>query len=107
MNRDLILIFIIAICTFLTRALPFLIFPKDKEVPAFIEYLGKVLPYSVMAMLVVYCFKSVNLLSGNHGLPEIIAGSITVLLHMWKENTLVSIIVGTIIYMIEVQMIFI
>lgn len=102
---ELLLIGVIAIVTFITRVLPFVVL-KDKSYPI-IEYLGDVLPYAIMAMLVVYCLKSVDLLSGNHGLSEIIGVSSVVILHLIKRNTLLSIIGGTIIYMLCVQIIFI
>ncbi|UTY40137.1 AzlD domain-containing protein [Allocoprobacillus halotolerans] len=102
---ELLLIGVIAIVTFITRVLPFVVL-KDKSYPI-IEYLGDVLPYAIMAMLVVYCLKSVDLLSDNHGLSEIIGVSSVVILHLLKRNTLLSIIGGTIIYMLCVQIIFI
>lgn len=102
---EILLICVIAIITFITRVLPFLVF-KNKSYPI-IEYLGDVLPYAIMAMLVVYCLRSVDLLSGNHGICEIIGVGSVVLLHLLKRNTLLSIIGGTLIYMLCVQIIFI
>lgn len=102
---EYIMIGIIAIITFLTRALTFLIF-KDKS-NSFIEYLGEVLPYAIMAMLVVYCLKDISLLTGNHGICEIIGVFSVIIIYLYKRNTLLSIFVGTIIYMICVQVIFI
>lgn len=101
-----ITIIVVAIVTLMTRVIPFLIFPENKETPAYIEYLGKVLPFSVMGMLVVYCFKSISILTWPHALPEIIAGMLVVILHKWKHNLLLSIAGGTIIYMILVQVVF-
>ncbi|MBM6842038.1 AzlD domain-containing protein [[Clostridium] spiroforme] len=103
--HDILLILVIAAVTFLTRVIPFIAF-ENKSYPL-IEYLGDVLPYSIMAMLVVYCLKSVDLLHGNHGICEMIGVVSVILLHVWKRNTLLSIIGGTLIYMICVQMIFI
>lgn len=102
---ELLLIGVIAIVTFITRVLPFLVL-KDQSYPI-IEYLGDVLPYAIMAMLVVYCLKSVDLLSGNHGICEMIGVGSVILLHLIKRNTLLSIIGGTVIYMLCVQIIFI
>lgn len=102
---EILLISVIAILTFITRVLPFLVF-KNKSYPI-IEYLGDVLPYAIMAMLVVYCLRSVDLLSGNHGICEIIGVGSVILLHLLKRNTLLSIIGGTVIYMLCVQIIFI
>lgn len=102
---DIVLIAVIAVVTFLTRVLPFIAF-QNKSYPI-IEYLGDVLPFSIMSMLVVYCLKNIDLLTGNHSICEIIGVLSVVLLHLWKRNTLISIIGGTIIYMVCVQMIFI
>lgn len=103
--HDLLLIAIVAFVTLLTRVLPFLLFQNKTN--SFVEYLGEVLPYAVMVMLVVYCLKGVNLLSGNHGICEIIGVLSVILLHLYKRNTLLSIFGGTIIYMLCVQVIFI
>ncbi len=103
----LITIFVIAFGTVITRFLPFLLFPSRKTPPDYIRYLGKVLPYSVMSLLVIYCLKSITLFHGNYGLPEIIACIFVIIVHLWKKNTLLSIIGGTIVYMLLVQLIFI
>lgn len=106
MNDTYILI-AIAITSFLTillRFTPFLIF-KEK-LPSVLEYLGKVLPEAIMAMLVIYCLKDVTLFQGNHGIPEIIALIVVYIVHKLKHHTLYSILSGTITYMILIQMIF-
>ena len=103
-TQSLALILVMAAVTFLLRGLPFLLFAKNTPKP--ILYLGDVLPYSVMAMLVVYCLKGVNFLGGSHGIPEVIAVAVVVLLHKWKHNTLLSILAGTVCYMILVQAVF-
>ena len=98
----------IAICalgTMLTRFLPFLIFSKGKT-PRYIQYLGKALPAAIFSMLVVYCLKDVSLLSGSHGLPELLSIALIIGLHLWKRNMLLSIAAGTICYMALVQFIF-
>lgn len=97
---------IIALVTILLRILPFLIFPDNKETPKYIQYLGKVLPGTIIAMLVVYCLKDVNLFIYPHALPEIIAILAILILHIWKRNSLLSIGGGTLIYMLLVQNIF-
>lgn len=96
---------VIALVTVLLRFLPFLIF-RNKKTPEFITYLGKVLPFAIMGMLVVYCLKNTSFISAPFGIPEIIAVAVVVLLHLWKRNTLVSIIGGTACYMVLVQIIF-
>lgn len=103
--HEFVLIIVIAIMTFLTRALPFVLFRNHTN--QFIEYLGDVLPFSIMAMLVVYCLKNTNLLHGNHGICEIIGVLSVIVLHLWKRNTLLSIFFGTLIYMLCVQILFI
>ena len=97
---------IIMAATMLTRFLSFLVFPAGKETPAFIQYLGKVLPAAAMAMLVVYCFKGVDLTSGNHGAPEIIAGLAVALMHKWKHSMLLSIGGGTALYLALIHLVF-
>lgn len=91
--------------TMVTRFLPFLIFPEGKEPPEFIQYLGKVLPYAVIGLLVIYCLKDVPG-SGTYGIPEFLATVFIVLLHRWKKNILLSIGGGTVFYMLLVQFVF-
>ncbi len=90
-----------------TRFTPFLIFKDNKPTPEYIKYLGRALPGAVFGMLVVYCFKNVNIMSGTHGIPEALSVLVTVLLHLWRKNMLISIAGGTICYMILVQMVFV
>ena len=93
--------------TMLTRFLPFIIFSENRETPAFIQYISKYLPSAVFGMLVIYCLKNVNILQGNHGLPEFISVAVTVLLHLWKRQMLISIAAGTICYMLLLHFIII
>ena len=88
------------------RFAPFLIFGKGRKTPALITYLGKVLPFAIMGMLVVYCLKDVSLRNSPHGIPEALGCLIVALLHIWKRNTLLSIGVGTVSYMLMVQFLF-
>ncbi|MBO5208210.1 MAG: branched-chain amino acid transporter permease [Lachnospiraceae bacterium] len=104
---SLAIIGVVAVCTILTRALPFLIFGGKKEVPQLVQYLGKVLPPAIMTILVVYCLRGVSLLGGSHGLPELISVVVVAGLHIWKKNILLSIGIGTICYMMLVQMVFV
>ena len=99
----------IAICalgTMLTRFLPFFVFREGKETPPLVSYLGAALPSAIFAMLVVYSLRSVDVLTGSHGLPEAIAILITVGLHLWKRQMFLSIAGGTLCYMLLVQMVF-
>lgn len=105
-SQSLIIFGIIALITAILRATPFLLFPDNKETPKYILYLGKVLPNTIIAMLVVYCLKDINLFLYPNGLPEAIAKVAIIILHIWKRNTLLSIAGGTFIYMFLVQNIF-
>ncbi len=99
----------IGICilgTMATRFLPFLIFNEKRPTPKYIQYLGKALPAAIFGMLVVYCLKNVSILTGTHGLPELIAIAVTILMHLWKRQMLLSIACGTICYMVLVQIVF-
>lgn len=100
------LIVVAALVTAATRFLPFLVFGNGKKTPDIIVYLGKVLPYAIMGMLVVYCMKNVSFIKAPFGLPELIACAAVAVLHIWRRNTLLSIAVGTIGYMLLVQFIF-
>lgn len=101
-TQSIITIVAVVLGTMATRFLPFLIFPEGKTPPVFIQYLGKVLPYAVISLLIIYCLKDVPA-STTHGLPEAIAILFIIVLHKWKKNTLLSIAGGTILYMILVQ----
>ena len=102
----LITILICAVCTQFTRWLPFLLFGGKKEIPPLVRYLGAVLPAAIMAVLVVYCLKSITPLAYPYGLPELISVALVVILHLLRGNTLLSILSGTICYMILVQVVF-
>lgn len=106
-EQSIYMILVMALITFLTRALPFIIFPGNKKTPKYIQYLGEVLPYAIIGMLIVYCLKDVKLTSGTFGLPECIAIIVIAFLHFRFENTLLSIGIGTVLYMILVQFIFV
>lgn len=99
-----ILIAVMSLGTMLLRFLPFLVF--QKETPPYIAYLGRVLPSAMMGMLVIYCLKDVSILSAPHGLPELIAGGCVVGLQAWKRNSLLSILLGTALYMLLIRLVF-
>lgn len=105
-SQAFIMILIMAGVTFFIRGLPFLLFPGNKKTPVYIMYLGKVLPFAIIGMLVVYCFKNVSVISAPFGIPELIALVVIVFLHVWKRNTLISIGGGTLLYMFLVQVLF-
>lgn len=105
--QALITILAIAAGTQFTRWLPFWLFPEKKDPPAVVLYLGKVLPPAMMGLLVVYSLRNTDILSGSHGLPEAIAVTVTAGLHLWKRSTLLSILAGTAVYMLLVQLVFV
>lgn len=102
----LLMILVIALVTAALRFLPFVIFGGGRKVPQFVSYLGRVLPYSIMAMLVVYCLKGISFIKAPFGIPELISVVLVVVLHVWKRNTLLSIVGGTVCYMVLVQLVF-
>ena len=99
-------IIIIALITMLLRFLPFIILGNEKKTPACIIYLGKVLPYSIMGMLIVYCLKNVSISQYPYGIPEAVSCLIVSGIHIWKRSTLLSITVGTAAYMVLIQAVF-
>ena len=100
-------IVVCAIVTATLRFLPFLIFGENRKTPEIIAYLGRVLPFAIMGMLVVYCLKDMSFAAAPFGIPEIIGCAAVALLHIWKRNTLLSIGGGTLCYMLLVQFVFI
>ncbi len=106
MINSMLMIAVIAAVTILLRFLPFWIFGEHRKTPKIITYLGSVLPWSIMGMLVVYCLKDMDVTAAPFGLPQIIGCAITALLHVWKRSTLLSIGAGTVVYMLLVQFVF-
>ena len=101
-----LMIAVIALVTAALRFLPFLIFGENRKTPPLVTYLGQVLPYAIMGMLVVYCLKGITLTAFPFGIPELLGCAAVTLLHIWKRNTLLSIGVGTVCYMLLVQFVF-
>lgn len=102
--RAAVLVAVMALVTIMLRFLPFIIF--QKKTPAYIVYLGKVLPPAIIGMLVIFCLKDVSVMTAPHGLPELIAAACVVLLQAWKRNSLLSILAGTALYMILIRTVF-
>jgi len=100
-------ILVIAVVTFGTRVAPFILFGKGKPTPKYIVYIGNYLPPAIMAMLIIYCLRNVHLYAFPFGIPEVIGVVVVAALHIWKRNNLISIIGGTAIYMIAVQVVFV
>ena len=105
--QQVITIAMCTLATLLTRFLPFLIFRDGKPAPKFIRFLGEALPSAVFALLVVYCLRNVNIIGGTHGIPELISIAAVVGVHLWKRSMLLSIAVGTVLYMLLVQLVFV
>ena len=93
-----------SIVTIAIRFAPFIIFRN--EPPAAVLYLGDVLPYAIMGMLVIYCLKDVSFVSGSYGIPELVSVFLVLALHKWKHNMLLSILAGTVCYMLMIQFVF-
>ncbi len=106
LTEQIITIAMCALGTMLMRFLPFLVFSSKKPTPDYIHYLGRALPCAIFAMLVVYCLKDVSFTTGHYGMPEILGILVTILLHKWKHQMLLSIAGGTISYMLLLQYVF-
>lgn len=104
---SLAIIAVVSLCTIFLRAVPFLLFGGNKEVPKAVQYLGAALPPAIMTVLVIYCMRSITFKSPEGWVPEILASMFVVGLHIWKKNILLSIGLGTAFYMILVQVIFV
>lgn len=102
--KTALLIGVMALVTALTRFLPFILFRKNT--PAYVSYLGRVLPTAIIGMLVVYCLKDVSLMRAPHGLPELIACACVVAVQVWRRNALISILSGTAVYMLLIRFVF-
>ena len=103
-SHSAILVAVMSAVTVLLRALPFLVFRK--KVPAYVSYLGRVLPPAIIGMLVIYCLKDTTVTAAPFGAPELIAGALVVALQAWKRNALLSILSGTAVYMLLIQLVF-
>lgn len=106
LTQQIITIGLCILGTMLTRFLPFLIFRENRKTPEVIQHIGKYLPAAVFGMLVVYCLRNVSIVSGSHGLPELIAILVTCGLHLWKRQMLLSIAGGTVCYMLLLHFVF-
>lgn len=103
-GRAIIIIAIAAVCTIITRAIPFMLFGGNKEIPKRVLYLGKVLPAAVIGTLIVYCLKGVDITTVPYGIAEFASVGLVAVLHVWKRNTLLSIAAGTACYMALIQL---
>ncbi len=106
-SQAVIVIVVAAVCTFATRLFPFALFGGKKEVPEFVKYLGDILPVAIIGVLIVYCLKDFTTGNVNTIVPQLIAAAATAGVHLWKHNTLLSIAVGTIGYMLLIHFVFV
>ena len=104
--HSILIIAVMAVVTALLRCLPFFIFSGKRSTSPFVAYLGAYLPYAMMGMLLIYCFKGVSFSAAPFGAPELLAGLVVVGLHIWKRNSLLSIGIGTVCYMLLIQFVF-
>lgn len=103
-TRAAALVLVMAAVTILLRFLPFWVFRE--KLPDYVVYLGRVLPPAIIGMLVVYCLKDVSLTAAPFGLPEGISAAVVAALQLWKRNSLLSILAGTLLYMLLIQAVF-
>lgn len=105
-TQAFVLILTMGIVTLGTRLLPYLIFGTKDTIPPLVVYLGKIIPYAAMGMLIIYCLKDTDITAGSHGIPEAIAAAAVAVSYIWKKSTILSVLFGTILYMVLVQTIF-
>ena len=105
-GHAMIVILVMGLAVLATRIVPVLIFGRGAKVPEFILYLGRVVPYTAMGLLIVYCLRDVPVFDAPHGLPELIALAVVAVSYIWKRNTIFSIVIGTALYMFLVQSVF-
>lgn len=98
-----LLVAVMAAFTMLLRFLPFLIFRRGRTTPAYVSYLGQVLPQAIIGMLVIYCLKDISFAAAPFGLPELLACAAVVGLQIWRRSSLVSILAGTAVYMLLIR----
>ena len=105
-RHAMIVIAVMGLAVLATRIVPVLIFGRGEKVPEFILYLGRVVPYTAMGLLIVYCLRDMPVLEAPHGLPEIISLAVVTGTYLWKRNSILSVVIGTALYMFLVQSIF-
>ncbi len=106
LKHALIIILVMGAATLATRIMPVLIFGRNEKIPDLVLYLGKVVPFTAMGLLIVYCLKDVSLLQDPHALPEVIALAAVTVTYLWKKNPIFSVVTGTVLYMFLVQKVF-
>lgn len=102
-THSALLIITMSLVTILLRFLPFVIFSGKRKIPKIIIYLGNVLPSAAIGMLVIYCLKDMDFTVAPYGVKELVACLAVVTAHIIKRNTIFSVLVGTVLYMILIQ----
>ena len=105
-RHAMIVIIVMGLAVLATRIVPVLIFGRGEKVPEFILYLGRVVPYTAMGLLIVYCLRDMPVLEAPHGLPELISLAVVTVTYLWRRNTILSVVIGTALYMFLVQSVF-
>ena len=105
-RHAMLIMIVMGLMTLATRILPVLIFGRSEKVPDFILYLGKVVPFTAMGLLIVYCLKDVSIFTESHAIPEILALAVVGVSYLWKKNSILSVVAGTLVYMFLVQKVF-
>lgn len=105
-SQMLITVLVAGAVTFATRLIPFAAFGK-REVPKIVKYLGDIMPPAIIGILIIYCIKDGYTFDMNTLAPQLIAIALTVIVHLWKRNTLISISVGTVSYMLIIHYVFV
>ena len=98
-RHAMIVILVMGLMTLATRILPVLIFGRGEKIPEFIMYLGRVVPYTAMGLLIVYCLRDISVFAAPHAFPEAISLSVVCLTYLWKRNSIFSVVIGTALYM--------
>ena len=104
--RAFVMVVLVALMTFALRAFPFVVFSGKKQLPDMMEALEKQLPCAIMILLVVYCIKGVSFSDASSFVSTFTGISVTALVHLKKKNVLLSILAGTLVYMMFVQFVF-
>ena len=93
-----------ALCTLALRAAPFILFRGGRRLPPAVRRLAANLPAAIIAVLVVYCLKSLPPSPLPDAAATLVSVAAVVILHLWKRNTLLSIAGGTALYMLLLRL---
>lgn len=104
LTEQIITIAMVILGTMLTRFLPFILFPDNRPTPKIVQKIGKLLPSAILGMLVIYCYRQVDIVNNPTGIFDIIAGIAVVMIHLKWRNMLLSIGLGTVFYILLLQL---